>query len=63
MSLRKRLGVEIIHVKNAAVGGVDLNDLEEKLKKHQPKLLAITHVPTNSGTVQPVKEIAQIYDS
>jgi selenocysteine lyase/cysteine desulfurase len=61
ISLRKRLGIEIIHIRNAAAGGVDLNDLEEKLKKCQPKLLAITHIPTNSGLVQPVKEIAQIY--
>lgn len=61
ISLRKRLGIEIVHIKNAAIGGVDLNDLEEKLKKYRPKLLAITHIPTNSGLVQPVKEIAQIY--
>jgi selenocysteine lyase/cysteine desulfurase len=61
ISLRKRLGIEIIHIRNATVGGVDLNDLEEKLKKYHPKLLAITHIPTNSGLVQPVKEIAQIY--
>jgi selenocysteine lyase/cysteine desulfurase len=61
LSLRKRLGIEIIHIKNAAIGGVDLNDLEEKLKKYQPKLLAITHIPTNSGLVQPVKEIGQLY--
>ncbi|SDS91250.1 Selenocysteine lyase/Cysteine desulfurase [Mucilaginibacter mallensis] len=63
MSLRKRLGIEIIHIKNAAVGGVNLNDLEEKLKKYRPKLLAITHIPTNSGLVQPVEQIAQIYAS
>lgn len=63
MSLQKRLGVKIVHIKNAAIGGVDLNDLEEKLKKYQPKLLAITHIPTNSGLVQPVEEIAKIYSS
>jgi selenocysteine lyase/cysteine desulfurase len=38
-----------------------LNDLEEKLKKYKPRLLAITHIPTNSGLVQPVNEIAKIY--
>ncbi|WP_259065105.1 aminotransferase class V-fold PLP-dependent enzyme [Mucilaginibacter sp. X4EP1] len=63
MSLRNRFGVKIVHIKNAGIGGVDLNDLEEKLKKYQPKLLAITHIPTNSGLVQPVKEIALIYDN
>jgi selenocysteine lyase/cysteine desulfurase len=40
-----------------------LNDLDAKLKKYQPRLLAITHIPTNSGLVQPVLEIARIYQS
>ncbi len=61
LSLQKRVGIKIMHINNAAVGGVDLNDLEEKLKKYQPKLLAITHIPTNSGLVQPVTEIATIF--
>ncbi|MBA4053096.1 MAG: aminotransferase [Marivirga sp.] len=62
LSLQKRMGVKIIHVNNdALVGGIDLNDLEEKLNKHQPRLLAITHIPTNSGLVQPVDAIAKIY--
>ena len=61
LSLVKRLGVKIIHINNATIGGVDLNDLREKLHKYQPKLLAITHIPTNSGLVQPVNEIAKIY--
>jgi selenocysteine lyase/cysteine desulfurase len=61
LSLEKRLNVNIIHINNALIGGVDLNDLREKLHKYQPKLLAITHIPTNSGLVQPVNEIAKIY--
>jgi selenocysteine lyase/cysteine desulfurase len=63
LSLQKRLGVKIVRINNAVIGGVDLNDLEEKLKKHKPKLLAVTHIPTNSGLVQPVREIAKIYDN
>lgn len=63
LSLQKRFGIKIIHINNAPTGGIDLNDLEEKLKKHQPKLLAITHIPTNSGLVQPVNEIAKIFSS
>jgi len=59
--LVKRLNVNIIHINNALIGGVDLNDLREKLYRYQPKLLAITHIPTNSGLVQPVNEIAKIY--
>jgi selenocysteine lyase/cysteine desulfurase len=62
LSLQKRLGVKIVRINNATIGGVDLNDLAEKIKKYQPKLLAITHIPTNSGLVQPVVEIAKIYN-
>lgn len=63
LSLQKRIGVKIVRINNALIGGVDLNDLEEKLKKYQPKLLAITHIPTNSGLVQSLLEIAKIYES
>nr|WP_295872240.1 aminotransferase class V-fold PLP-dependent enzyme [uncultured Chitinophaga sp.] len=63
LSLQKRIGVRIVHINNAAVGGVDLNDLQEKLHHYRPRLLAITHIPTNSGLVQPVHEIAAIYSS
>ncbi|MEO6547962.1 MAG: aminotransferase class V-fold PLP-dependent enzyme [Ferruginibacter sp.] len=61
LSLQKRLGVQLIRINNAITGGVDLNDLDEKLQKYQPRLLAITHIPTNSGLVQPVYDIAEIY--
>jgi len=61
LSLQKRLGIKIVHIQNSPLGGVDLNDLASKLKTLQPRLLAITHIPTNSGLVQPVLEIASIY--
>jgi selenocysteine lyase/cysteine desulfurase len=61
LSLQKRFGVQIIHIQNASTGGVDLEDVRKKLLLYKPRLLAITHIPTNSGLVQPVKEIAAIY--
>ena len=61
LSLQKRIGIQIHHIHNAVEGGVDLNDLREMLMRYQPKLLAITHIPTNSGLVQPVEAIAKIY--
>jgi selenocysteine lyase/cysteine desulfurase len=61
LSCGKRLGVRLERINNASEGGVDLNDLEYKLKKLQPRLLAITHIPTNSGLIQPVKEIGKIF--
>jgi len=60
LSLAKRDGVVIKRVRNAPEGGVDLNDLDRQLKELHPKLLSITHIPTNSGLVQPVEEIGSI---
>lgn len=61
LSCRKRFGIRIERIKNAPEGGVDLGHLEEKLLQLQPRLLAITHIPTNAGLVQPVEAIAEIY--
>ena len=61
LSCKKRFGIKIVRINNATIGGVDLKDLEEKLFTLKPKLLAITHIPTNSGLVQSVKNIGEIY--
>lgn len=60
LSLQKRFGIRIERAISAPSGGVDLTDFEGKLKKHRPKLVAITHIPTNSGLVQPVRAIGDI---
>jgi selenocysteine lyase/cysteine desulfurase len=60
LSYAKRFGVVIKHVKNAPGGGVDLDDLDKQLKELNPKLLSVTHIPTNSGLVQPVEQIGAI---
>jgi selenocysteine lyase/cysteine desulfurase len=60
ISCQKRFGIRIERVKNADHGGVDLDDLDHKLKTLHPRLLAITHIPTNSGLIQPVNEIGKI---
>lgn len=62
ISCQKRFSLKIVRIHNAPAGGVDLEDLEQKLSKLQPRLLAITHIPTNSGLIQPVKSIADIYN-
>jgi selenocysteine lyase/cysteine desulfurase len=61
LACQKRFGIQIVRINNALEGGVDLEDLERKLEQLQPRLLAITHIPTNSGLVQPVKNIGDIY--
>jgi len=61
LSCQKRFGIRIVRIKNATEGGVDLDDLQRQLVKLQPRLLAITHIPTNAGLIQPVKAIGEIY--
>jgi len=60
LSLAKRFGIAIRHLQNLPEGGIDLDDLDKQLKKLSPRLLSITHIPTNSGLVQPVEEIGSI---
>ena len=58
--LKKRFGVELVRADKLPVGGVDPGSVKRLLEKHRPKLVAVTHVPTNSGLVQDVAAIGQI---
>lgn len=60
IALKERYGVHIHILKNRANGALDLTDLEEKIIKYNPKLISITHVPTNSGLIQDVVSIGDI---
>jgi selenocysteine lyase/cysteine desulfurase len=59
-SLRRRLGVEVVHAPNAPGGGVDVDALEGLARERRPRLVAVTHVPTSSGLVQPVEEVGRV---
>ncbi|ACU77614.1 aminotransferase class V [Catenulispora acidiphila DSM 44928] len=59
LSLRKRFGVQIVHAPDAPEGGVDVAAMADLLRRHRPRLVAATHIPTNSGLVQPVAEIGR----
>lgn len=59
LSLRKRHGVRIIHAPDAPEGGVDVEAMAALMRTHRPRLVAATHIPTNSGLVQPVAEIGR----
>ncbi|WP_326983668.1 aminotransferase class V-fold PLP-dependent enzyme [Chryseobacterium sp. MYb264] len=60
ISLQKKLNVKIIRTKNLSDNELDLEDLENLIKKHQPKLVAVTHIPTNSGLIQNVEAVGKI---
>jgi selenocysteine lyase/cysteine desulfurase len=59
LSLQKRFGVDIVRVPNLKEGGVDLDAMVQLLDSKRPRLVAVTHVPTNSGLVQPIIEIGR----
>lgn len=60
LELQKRVGVQLIRAEDVPRGGVDVDSVQTLIQKHRPKLVAVTHVPTNSGLVQPVAEIGKI---
>ncbi len=55
----KTRGVVIDVVQNDMAGQLDLVDLKNKIDKHV-KLIAITHVPTQGGLINPVEEVGKM---
>lgn len=60
LSLQKRFGIKIVRAEDDPAGGVSVNDMAAKIASLRPRLVAVTHVPTNSGLVQPVEAIGQL---
>ncbi|UHG92791.1 aminotransferase class V-fold PLP-dependent enzyme [Spirosoma oryzicola] len=60
LSLQKRLGVNIVRAEDSPAGGVSVEDIASKIKALRPRLVAVTHIPTNSGLIQPVEAIGQL---
>lgn len=60
LSLHKRFGVRLMRAPDHAEGGVDVSAMEKLIAKHSPRLVAVTHVPTNSGLIQDVEAIGRL---
>jgi len=60
ISLQKRLNVKIIRIKKLENNELDLEDFENLIKQNHPKLVAVTHIPTNSGLVQDIEAVGKI---
>jgi selenocysteine lyase/cysteine desulfurase len=58
--LQKHRKIKIIRAPKLPEGGVDVQSVEELIRKFHPKLVAVTHVPTNSGLVQEVEPIGKL---
>jgi cysteine desulfurase / selenocysteine lyase len=59
LQISKRLGVEIRVIPNDEWDQVSINALKEMVDE-RVKLIAITHVPTNGGLVNPAEEIGKV---
>ncbi|MER5422832.1 aminotransferase class V-fold PLP-dependent enzyme [Streptosporangium roseum] len=60
LSLSKRFGVRLVHAPDVPEGGVDVAAMAALMREHRPRLVAVTHIPTNSGLVQPVADIGRL---
>ncbi len=59
LSLQARLGVEVVRAPDLPEGGVDPRAVARIIHRRGARLVALTHVPTSSGLVQPVEEVGR----
>jgi selenocysteine lyase/cysteine desulfurase len=60
LSLQSRLGVRVLRAPDRVDGGVDVQAMTELIRRHHPKLVCVSHVPTNSGLVQDVAAVGSV---
>ncbi|MDZ4714255.1 MAG: aminotransferase class V-fold PLP-dependent enzyme [Cytophagales bacterium] len=60
LSLQKRLGVQLLRAESLPEGGVDLDNMKQQMDRHRPRLVSISHVPTNTGLIQPVEAVGTL---
>ncbi|HVM87032.1 MAG TPA: aminotransferase class V-fold PLP-dependent enzyme [Puia sp.] len=60
LSLQKRFGIKPVRANNLENGDIDLEHFEAQMRQYDPVLVAVTHIPTNSGLVQDVEAIGKI---
>jgi selenocysteine lyase/cysteine desulfurase len=60
LSLQARVGVRVVRAPDRSEGGVDVQAMADLIRRFQPKLVCVTHVPTNSGLIQDVNAIGPV---
>ncbi len=59
LQLQQR-GVELEWIDSTPTGEIDLAALQRALKQRPASLVALTHIPTGSGLVQPAEEVGRL---
>ncbi len=59
LNLADRLGVEVVRAPDSPDGGVDVGVMRDLVHRRRPRLVAMTHIPTNSGLVQDVAAVGE----
>src|SRR4029453_1350536 len=60
LSLQRRMGVRVLRAPDRSEGGVDVQAGGKLIRRHRPKLVSVSHVPTNSGLVQDVEAVGAV---
>jgi len=59
-ALAKRMGLRVMRGPTLPGGGCDPEGMIEFIRQHRPRLVSVTHIPTNSGLIQAVAPIGQV---
>lgn len=57
LSLADRFGIQVVRAPDGPDGGVDVEAMRELIHRRAPRLVAMSHIPTNSGLVQDVAAV------
>lgn len=57
LMLEERFGVRLERAPDLPEGGVDPAAMTDMIVRHRPRLVAVSHIPTNSGLVQDVSAV------
>ena len=60
LSLKERFGIVLKRIKTLENGDLDITSFQALIAEQKPILVAITHIPTNSGLIQDVESIGEI---